>query len=263
MATIENVMEYYKSYDEEGRLLLRYGLVEYLTTIKYIKKYLKKDDRIIEIGAGTGRYSHALAREGYVVDAVELVEENIEVFRRNTKPNEQISIVQGNALDLSGFADESYDIALLLGPLYHLYSFEEQKKAVSEALRVTKHGGVVFAAYVMADASVMTYGFKKNVIDEIVRDCQIDTDKFDKFEKPWGVFELYRKEDIDKLRNEFDVEHLNFVITDGYANHMREEIQNMDDRTFDLFMKYHFSICEREDMIGLSHHTLDVFRKRG
>lgn len=100
------------------------------------------------------------------------------------------------------------------------------------------------------------------MIDEIVRDCQIDTDKFDKFENPWGVFELYRKEDIDKLRNEFDVEHLNFVITDGYANHMREEIEKMDNRTFDLFLKYHFSICEREDMIGLSHHTLDVFRKR-
>lgn len=44
---------------------------------------------------------------------------------------------------------------------------------------------------------------------------------------------------------------------------MREEIEKMDDRTFDLFLKYHFSICEREDMIGLSHHTLDVFRKRG
>lgn len=39
MVTIENVMEYYKSYDEEGRLLLRYGLVEYLTTMKYIKIY--------------------------------------------------------------------------------------------------------------------------------------------------------------------------------------------------------------------------------
>ena len=54
MATIENVMEYYKSYDEEGRLLLRYGLVEYLTTMKYIKKYLKKDARLLAIGSGTG-----------------------------------------------------------------------------------------------------------------------------------------------------------------------------------------------------------------
>ncbi|MCH5297362.1 MAG: class I SAM-dependent methyltransferase [Ruminococcus sp.] len=262
MSDIEKVKKYYKNYDEDGRLLSKYGLVEYLTTMRYIEKYLKKGDRIIEIGAGTGRYSHALSRAGYVVDAVELVEENINIFRSNITPNEQISIVQGNALDLCDFADESYDIALLLGPLYHLYSFEEQKKAIAEALRVTKCGGVVFAAYVMADASVLTYGFKKNVIEEIVSDCELDTDTFDEFTKPWGVFELYRKENIDKLRREFDVEHLNFIITDGYANHMREEIEKMDERTFDLFIKYHFSICEREDMVGLSHHTLDVFRKR-
>lgn len=262
MNTVDNIVNYYKSYDEDGRLLSKYGLVEYLTTMRYIEKYLNEGDSIIEIGAGTGRYSHTLARAGFVVDAVELVKENIEAFKRNTTPNERISIVQGNALDLSNFKYESYDIALLLGPMYHLYSFEDQKKAIAEALRVTKRGGIVFAAYVMADASVLTYGFKKNVIDEIVRDCELDTDTFEKFKKPWGVFELYRKENIESLRSEFDVEHLNFVITDGYANHMREEIQKMDDRTFDLFLKYHFSICEREDMVGMSHHTLDVFRKR-
>lgn len=261
MSSIENIKEYYKDYDEDGRLLSKYGLVEYLTTMRYIEKYIKKGDRIIEIGAGTGRYSHSLAREGYVVDAVELVEKNIEIFRQNTLSNEQITIVQGTALDLDSFEDESYDIVLLLGPMYHLYSFEEQKRAISEALRVTKRGGVIFASYVMADASVLTYEFKKNVIDEIVRDCEIDVDTFENYKKPWGIFELYRKEDIDKLRNQFDVERLNFVLTDGYANHMREEIENMEDRTFELFLKYHFSICEREDMVGLSHHTLDVFRK--
>lgn len=60
---------------------------------------------------------------------------------------------QGNALDLSEFPDGVYDITLLLGPMYHLYTVEEQKKALTEALRATKSGGVAFAAYCGNDAT--------------------------------------------------------------------------------------------------------------
>ena len=65
------IIDFYNHYDEDNRLALKHGMVEFLSTMHYIKKYLKKGDKILEIGAGTGRYSHALAREGYSVDAVE------------------------------------------------------------------------------------------------------------------------------------------------------------------------------------------------
>lgn len=75
---------YYSSYDEEGRLLSRHGQVEYLTTMKYIHAILggDKKKKILEAGAGTGRYSVTLAKEGYSVDAVELTEQVVikEVF---------------------------------------------------------------------------------------------------------------------------------------------------------------------------------------
>ena len=95
--------------------------VEYLTTLHYIQKYLSLGARVLEIGAGTGRYSHALARQGYRVGAVELVEHNIDLFRRHTLPGEPVTVTQGNALDLSFLEDDRYDLTLLLGPLYHLY----------------------------------------------------------------------------------------------------------------------------------------------
>ena len=98
----------------------------------------------LKLALQTGRYSHTLARQGYDVDAVELVEHNIEVFHKNTKSNENISITQGNAMDLSVFRDNKYDITLLLGPLYHLYNKEDKQQALHEAIRVTKPGGVVF-----------------------------------------------------------------------------------------------------------------------
>ncbi len=55
---------FYANYDEDGRLGSKHGFVEFHTTMRYIEKYLKPGDRILEIGAGTGRYSHALARKG-------------------------------------------------------------------------------------------------------------------------------------------------------------------------------------------------------
>ena len=119
METNRYLINFYNNYDEDNRLVSKHGTVEFLTTMHYIEKYLKPGDRILEIGAGTGRYSHALARQGYTMDAVELVEHNIEVFKRNTSAEENISVMQSNALDLSAFPDNKYDITLLIGPLYH------------------------------------------------------------------------------------------------------------------------------------------------
>lgn len=74
--------------------------------------------------------------------SVELVEHNIELFRQNTESGEKVSVIRGNAMDLSVFSDNSFDITLLLGPLYHLYNKADKRKALSEAIRVTKNGGI-------------------------------------------------------------------------------------------------------------------------
>ncbi len=152
---------FYNEYDEESRLQSRHGSVEFITTMRYIEKYIKPGDRVLEIGAATGRYSHALARQGYQVDAVELVEHNIEIFRKNTQPREKVTITQGNALDLGNFPNDRYDITLLLGPLYHLYTEQDKRQAIGEALRVTKPGGVVFVAYVISDGCLLDEGFHR------------------------------------------------------------------------------------------------------
>lgn len=261
MEVKEYLEQYYRQYDEDGRLTSRHGMVEFITTMKYVEMYLKPGMRILEIGAATGRYSHTFAQRGYTVDAVELVEHNIEIFKQNTVPGEPVTITQGNAMDLSGFADNTYDITLLLGPMYHLYTMEDKLKALSEAIRVTKKGGIVFAAYCMGDASVLSYGFIRGEIYNILEKCMVDPETFDTFSNPWDIFELYRKEDIDALRGMFDVTQLHFIATDGYANHMRNTIAEMDHRTYELYLKYHLATCERQDMVGYSHHTLDIFRK--
>lgn len=261
METKKYLADYYNQYDEDGRLRSRHGMVEYLTTMRYVEKYLTPGMRIAEIGAATGRYSHALAQRGYRVDAVELIEHNIELFKQHTMPGEPVTITQGNATDLSFFPENTYDITLLLGPMYHLFAREEQRQALSEAIRVTKDGGIVFAAYCMGDASILSYGFIHGHIHEIIEKRLLDPETFDTFSNPEELFELYRREDIDALRSHFSVKPLHFVASDGYTNHMREVVDAMDDATYEIFLKYHFATCERPDMVGYSHHTLDVFQK--
>ena len=261
METKEIQGNYYGNYDEDGRLRSRHGMVEYLTTMRYVERYLQPGMRILEVGAGTGRYSHALARAGYRVDAVELLEHNIDIFRQNMLPDEPVTVTQGNAMDLSAFASDTYDMTLLLGPMYHLFTKDDQLAALSEAIRVTKKGGIVVAAYCMGDASVLSYGFVRGKIHEIIEKCMLDPVTFNTFSNPWDIFELYRKEDIDTLRGRFPVTQLHFVATDGYTNHIRDVVDGMDEKTYEVYLNYHFATCERPDMIGYSHHTIDIIRK--
>ena len=253
--------QFYTGYDEEGRLLTRYGRVEFETTMRYIRRYLPENARIIEIGAGTGRYSHTLAREGHTVDAVELVQHNIDQFIAGTAEGERVTIRQGSACDLSAFPDDTYDVTLLLGPMYHLFTEAEKFAALSEAIRVTKPGGVIFVAYCMADPSILQFGFMKGNAPQLIEKGLLDPVTFKASSTPAELFELHRTEDIAALRSHFAVTPLHLIAADGYANHMRETVAAMDDELFALYLQYHFATCERPDMLGLSHHTLDIFRK--
>lgn len=261
MDTFQAITEFYNEYDEDGRLQSKNGMVEYLTTMRYVDKYLKPGMRVLEIGAATGRYSHALARRGYCVDAVELVQHNIDIFRKNTTHGKAVRIYHGNAKDLSFLADNSYDVTLLLGPMYHLFSVEEQLQALSETIRVTKIGGVVFAAYCGNDATIIQYCFGRGMLKEKRYQELVDPVTFKASSDPSEVFELYRKEDIDALMSHFRVTRLHYVGTDMATHYMRETVDAMDNELYDMYLQYHFTICERADMVGASHHFLDVFRK--
>lgn len=261
METLKILTEYYSGYDEDSRLRSRHGMVEYLTTMRYIEKYLRPGMRILEIGAGTGRYSHALAQQGYEVDAVELVQHNINIFREKTQPGEKVTIRQGNAKDLSMFADDTYDITLLLGPMYHLYTVDDQKQALAEAIRVTKKGGIICAAYCGNEATMVQYCFGRGMLKEERYQKLVDPVTFKAQSDPAELFELYRKEDIDALMADFPVTRLHYLGTDMATNYMRPVIDEMDDEFFEVYLRYHFAICERSDLVGASHHILDVFRK--
>jgi len=75
------------------------------------------------------------------------------------------------------------------------------------------------------------------------------------------VFELVRTEDIAQIDSHFTVERLKLIATDGATNYMRTCVDAMDDEVFAIYLDYHFATCGRGDLIGASHHTLDILRK--
>ena len=254
--------EYYKNYNEDGRLLSRHGQVEYLTTMHYIRESLEglAAPEILEIGAGTGRYSVTLAKEGYHVTSVELIEHNLDILRSKLDGTETLRAMQGNALDLSFLEDNTYDVTLLLGPMYHLYSKEDQLRALSEAVRVTKPGGKLLVAYCMNEPTVIMYVFGLNKLHEVM-DLNMLTEDWHCISEPKDLFQLMRTEDITALNQEVPVRRIKLAATDGATNYMRDLIDAMDDETFGKWMEYHFAVCERQDLIGASHHTLDILEK--
>ena len=255
--------DYYSNYNEEGRLLSQHGQVEYRTTMKYIREALGGDKtrRILEIGAGTGRYSVTLAKEGFSVTAVELVAHNLEILKSKLDGTEDITALQGNALDLSRFPDESFDLTLVLGPLYHLYTKEDKLRALSEAARVTKPGGILMVAYCMNEPTVVQYVFGLNHLREVMEGLML-TEDWHCISRPEDLFEMVRPEEIAALDAALPVERLRLVATDGATNYLRPMIDGMDAETFEKWMEFHLITCERQDLIGASNHTLDILRKK-
>ena len=261
MERMEALTNYYTTHNEDARLTSKHGMIEFLTTIYYIEKYLKPGMRILEIGAGTGRYSHYFAQNGYEVDAVELMECNIEVFKANTKDREKVTVQQGDAINLQTIPSEQYDITLLLGPMYHLYTDDERLAAIREAIRVTKKGGIVFSAYCNNDITVYHFGFLRGGFITGEYNNLIDFETFKLSSTPKEVFALYRQEDVNELMRHFNIERLHYVGTDMLTRFIGSTVDEMDEKTFKLYMKYHLCICERKDMVGATAHMLDIFRK--
>lgn len=257
---INSVTDFYNQYDEDARLKRKCGQVEYITTNKYIHEHLKSGDKIIEIGAGTGAYSIPLAKEGYDVTAVELVEHNLEILKSKITGDMNIKTYQGNALDMSRFNDESFDITLLLGPMYHLFNKEDKIKALKEAKRITKKDGCILVAYCMNEATIIQYVFGCNKLNELM-DFKMISDDWHCVSEEKEIFDLVRLEDIDEYNKEVGLERIKIIATDGASHYQKEYLEQMESKTFKQWVNYHLSTCERMDLIGASNHTLDILKK--
>ena len=259
----EMLSELYAQFDEDDRLRKsRQGQLEYLVTMTYIRKFLFPGCRVLEIGAGTGRYSVALAKEGCRVTAVELVESNLGKLRENAKGLAGLEAFQGDALDLSRFPDNTFDVTLVFGPLYHLYDRTDQHRALDEAIRVTKPGGAILAAFLSAHAIICTnYLYKWTPTVQGIR-LNFDAD-YTPLHFPEQIFTGFDVCEFEALFQQKPVDPVTTAATDSVLEiaEARPDF-SMTDEDFAAFADYQLHICEKRELLGLSSHLLYICRKR-
>ena len=227
LAKIENLSERvnttYDIFNEDARLNhSKAARVEFLTTVHYIEKYLKDGDKILDIGAGAGEYSLYFARKGYEVSALELADANIAAFKKKLTPEDKIDLVQGNALDLSRYADKSFDIVLLFGPLYHLKN---------------------------------EFGYDVNYF----RNGDYDKETFKLNDFP---FVFHTVGAARKLLADGGINILHEVASDGASELLAARINEMSDEDYTQYLRYHFYICEKPELLGMTNHLLFMGEKK-
>lgn len=250
------VNKIYELYDEDSRLNhSNAARVEFLTTVRTIERYLKPGDRILDIGAGAGEYSLYFARRGYEVCALELADANIKAFRRKIRAEDAIELVQGNALDLVCYADESFDIVLLFGPLYHLHSAEDRRRAIEEAKRVCKKGGKLFFAFITNDMVILTeFCYNSRYFTE----GDYDKVSFRLHDFPFVFATVERSR---TMLADCGVKIIREVAADGVSELLQDKINALDEEDFEQYLRYHFYISEKPEFLGMTNHLLLVGEK--
>lgn len=249
----ELVQEIYRRYDEDTRLnRSKAARVEFLTTLRYIERYLTKGAKILDVGAGAGEYSLYFSRKGYDVSALELAESNLNAFRKKLTPSDTVDLAQGNALDLSRYGDDSFDIVLLLGPLYHLHREADQLRCIAEAKRVCKPGGKLFLGFISNDMVILTM-FNSHPDYFVNGDYNKDTFRCDDF-----PFVFHTLDDCRALLGKSGMKVLHEVAADGFSELLADKINAMDEASYAQYLRYHGYLCEQKEHLGASNHLLFV-----
>ncbi len=250
------IQKTYEIFNEDSRLnRCQAARVEFLTTVRYIERYLNPGARILDVGAGAGEYSLYFARRGYQVSALELSPRNIQAFQKKLTPEDGIELTQGNAVDLGRYQDGSFDAVLVFGPLYHLHSEEDRQRCIAEAKRVCKRDGKLFFAFIANDFVFLT---------ELMYDQNYfmtgDYDK-DTFALHDFPFVFHTVQECREMLFRGGVRILHEVASDGASELMEERINGMDEENYRQYLRYHFYICEKPEMLGMSNHLLYVTEK--
>lgn len=255
------VKKYYDGYDEDNRLIKDNShSIEFITTTKYLDRYISKNDKVLEVGAATGRYSFYYDQNGCNVTALELSEKHVAIMKNKLNDKfSNMSVFQGNALDLSRFNDDTYDAVLCLGPIYHLTSEEDRTKCIQECLRVLKPGGLIAIAYIskFAHFADMIKRNREDINDTGLHNI-MKTGAESNDSNACFYFSAY--DDIEKLMDDNKIQKTIHIATDGIADMIRENINSFTNEEFDLWMQYHLDTCENPNLIGYSKHCLYIGR---
>ena len=202
----------------------------------------------------TGNYSFYLADKEHIVTACDLVEHNVNIIRAKPNAHNLEDIFICNVLDLSRFSDNTFDVVLCMGALYHVREKEIRQKIISECVRVCKPDGIVALAYITKvgailaniNADMSNIGGLMDVLD--------DTDETKYF------YCAYPRE-TEKIAVDCGLIKLHHIGVDGICENLSSKLNAASEENFQKYMEYHYATCEDESIIGTSIHGLWIGRK--
>ena len=254
---------------EWKRLSHKNGIMEYMTTVRYLEKYLPSKGVVADIGSGPGRYSLWLAEHGYRVAAVDPVERSIKSLKARFSAKKLggrlIGAHVGFAQDLGMLESRSFDAVVCLGgPISHIMSENERRKAVSELLRIAKPGAPIFVS-VMGRFDIFsgTVSFFQTDLDSRYIDRWAETgDYFGGY--GFLPFHGFRPDELEKLFGK-RAKLLAKTALEGFTSYRGDYVRKLmrNKRRWNKWLRIHFSTCEEPETIGVSEHYMVVAEAKG
>jgi 2-polyprenyl-3-methyl-5-hydroxy-6-metoxy-1,4-benzoquinol methylase len=250
----EQIKQYYENFDEENRLIRdKVHTVEWLTTIRWFDRLFAPGSRILDCCAGTGRYSFYLADKGHRVTAGDLVPHNVELIKANPKADTLESIIVCDVMDMPQIDENSFDVVLCMGALYHLATDAEKLKAIENCMAVCKPGGLVVLAYI-------------NYYSTIASGISIGLDNLsavldDMSESGESLFRATTPGEIESLTRKAGLKALNHIGTDGISYVIYDKVNSANDSDFEKWADYIYENSEESSILGYSMHGLLICQK--
>jgi len=248
------ITHYLTGFGEQNRLTLSQAhSIEFITTMHFLLKHIPKGSTVLDCCAAGGVYAFPLAKEGYNVTAGDLIQAHVDILNAENKHGMLESVYQGDVLDMSRFADESFDAVLCLGALYHLMERTDREKCVAECLRVLKSGGIFAFAYISRNALFINH-FNSGAYTS------------DELTKQWktGVNDVFYTMDfneVNTLMDTFPVTKITDIGVDGLMYPLKNRLNEATAEEFSAYMEYHIETCQQPSILGHSMHGLWIGRK--
>lgn len=257
------VIDYYNRYNEESRLERdNYHRTEFLITLKLLEPYLAEGSKILDVGAGTGRYSCYYAERGHQVTALDLTPRHVEAIRAKAEQfrlTDNLEAVTGDACDLSSFPDHSFDAVLCMGPLYHLPDHAARISCLKECLRVLRPGGLLAAAYVnRAGAYYLKIANNPQVLLEQPPALVMNGNPG----LADGCFVCLTPLEATQLMETLPLTTLEHAGTDGVSALLQQTVNAMIPEQYESWLELMMLTNRQPDSLGTSLHNLYIAVKK-
>jgi ubiquinone/menaquinone biosynthesis C-methylase UbiE len=254
---------------ETDRLEQHVFQLEKLRTQEIILRYLKTNMTIADIGGATGVYSFWLHDMGHAVHLLDAATFHIEhaklIEEKQNKP--LASITLGDARQLP-YADNMFDLVLLFGPLYHLQEKADRVKAIKDAKRVLKPGGVLLAATITRYASLFD-GFWQGFINDpefekILQQDLVDGNHSNPVNHPMYFTDahFHTEREIGEEFTEADFSNFSIAAIEGFGWLVPDFTKRwIDEAARNKLLQYIRQTESDPAMIGISAHVMTIARK--